>query len=93
MTVNHEVIGFAQNWRAEKALKTLGFQGFWLFWGSLPDTNSDVKFLKSSKNGGPRQWRFWKLTRAVKSLKSMFWIRFLLKNSRFEAILPFLRLF
>ena len=30
MTVNHEVIGFAQNWRAEKALKTLGFQGFLL---------------------------------------------------------------
>ncbi len=31
MTVNHEVIGFSQNWRAEKALKTLGFQGFLLF--------------------------------------------------------------
>ena len=59
MTVNHEVIGFAQNWRAEKALNTLGFQGFWLFLGSLPDTNSDVKFLKSSKNGGLRRWCFW----------------------------------
>lgn len=55
MTVNHEVIGFAQNWRAEKALKTLGFQGFWLFFGKLPEADSAVKFLKSSKNSGLRQ--------------------------------------
>lgn len=59
MTVNHEVIDFGQNSRAEKALKTLGFQGFLLFLGNLPEADSDVKFLKSSKNGSLRQWHFW----------------------------------
>ncbi len=59
MTVNHEVIGFAQKRHAEKALKTLGFQGFSLFLENTPEANSDAKFFKCSKFASLRRWPFW----------------------------------